>query len=268
VLRGRWPVWLLTLAVWALACALRARAQVPSSHVLSEGEELTYNVRYGPLDLGQVRIAILSSWVEGGVRVYHSRGYIDSYRGVPFVDLHAVYETVMDSTITSRRFSGRTKAGDRWNFGRYRYDPDHSRTIIEMGQQDSVVSRRDTLQVPGPCQDGLSLFFAAREHLFENRTVNFRAVVSEKVVNARIDFRDDRQSVQVDAIDYPVDVIHFEGEAEFVGLYGMTGGFEGWFSNDDARVPILAKMRVLIGSVTIELMGWKRPGWTPPKGRE
>ena len=234
--------------------------------MLQPGEELAYNVRYGPLDLGQIRISVLSSWMEGGAPVYHSRGLIDSYKGVPFVDLHAVYETVMDSSIHSLRFSGKTKDGDHWDFGRYAYSRERSLCLIEMGERDSVITRRDTLVLPGPYQDGLSLFFAAREYLFANRSMNFRAVVSEKVVNARIDFRNDRQSVEIDAVDHPVDVVHFEGEAEFVGLYGMTGGFEGWFSNDDARIPILAKLKVLIGSVTVELMAWKRAGWAPPRG--
>ena len=87
-------------------------------------------------------------------------------------------------------------------------------------------------------------------------------------VDTYIDFTGERTSVEVDAIEYPVDVIGFEGEANFVGIFGLTGGFEGWFSNDEARVPILAKMKVIIGSVTIELMKWKREGWTPPKGED
>jgi hypothetical protein len=61
--------------------------------------------------------------------------------------------------------------------------------------------------------------------------------------------------------------VGFDGRADFVGIFGLTGGFEGWFSNDEARVPIMAKMKVLIGSVTIELMRWNRPGWTPPRAR-
>ena len=51
-----------------------------------------------------------------------------------------------------------------------------------------------------------------------------------------------------------------QGNAEFVGIFGLTGEFSGWFWNDDARIPIVAKMQVIIGSVTIELMSWKRPG--------
>jgi hypothetical protein len=71
--------------------------------------------------------------------------------------------------------------------------------------------------------------------------------------------------VEIDAVDYPIDVVGFEGNAEFVGIFGLTGGFDGWFSNDEARVPIVAHMKVILGSVTLELMSWKRPGWTPPR---
>jgi hypothetical protein len=30
----------------------------------------------------------------------------------------------------------------------------------------------------------------------------------------------------------------------------------------------MAKMKVIIGSVTIELMQWKRPGWNPPRAKD
>ncbi|MEE8115035.1 MAG: DUF3108 domain-containing protein, partial [Nitrososphaerales archaeon] len=83
-----------------------------------------------------------------------------------------------------------------------------------------------------------------------------------------IDSKKKRSTVETDFVDYPVDVIGFEGRAEFVGIFGMTGDFEGWFSTDEARVPILAKMKVIIGSVTLELMQWKRLGWKPPRGHE
>ena len=57
------------------------------------------------------------------------------------------------------------------------------------------------------------------------------------------------------------------GTADFTGIYGMSGDFEGWFSNDEARIPILAKMKVIIGSVTIELTRWTRTGWSPPRAK-
>jgi len=48
------------------------------------------------------------------------------------------------------------------------------------------------------------------------------------------------------------------------GNYGLSGKFEGWFSDDDAHIPIKAKMNVYVGSVVIELVKWKRGSWNPP----
>jgi hypothetical protein len=74
--------------------------------------------------------------------------------------------------------------------------------------------------------------------------------------------------MDIDAVDYPVDVVRFDGRADFVGVFGLTGGFEGWFSNDDASIPITARMKVILGSIKVELTKWKRGNWAPPKFTE
>jgi Protein of unknown function (DUF3108) len=223
-----------------------------------------YNVRYGFIDLGQVRINTIDKVRTATFVGYDGKARIDSYQGVPFVDLHATFESLMDSSIFSRRFLGKSKEDDSWEFSRYIFDYPRRMVILETGKKDTVVEHRDTLEVDEPYNDGLSLFFFAREHLKSGITMTIPTLVKEKKVSTYINFSDQRTSVEIDGVDHPIDVIHFEGTAGFVGIFGLTGDFEGWFSNDDARVPILAKMKVIIGSVTIELMRWKRPGWTPP----
>ena len=235
--------------------------------VLVEGEELVYNVRYSFFNLGQVRIKTMNKTRTASYTAYQSKALIDSYPKVPFVDLHAVYESAVDSTVYSRGFTGRGKEDDRWNFARYHFEYDRDRVLMEMGQRDTVVTKRETLEVRSPYNDGLSLFFFARHHLFDNRLVTAPCIVMEKRTTTQLAFSSKQTSVEIDAVEYPVDVVHFDGSADFVGIFGLTGDFEGWFSNDEARVPIMAKMKVIIGSVTIELMEWKRPGWTPPKAK-
>ncbi len=248
---------------------LPACAQVsgdPPSRIFVEGEDLVYNVRYAFIDLGQVRIKILGKHHQSGNAAYDGKALIDSYRGIPFVDLHATFESRMDSaSVFSRGFVGKVRQDDQWDFARYNFDYDRQRVIMEIGARDTVVARKETLQVRGVQQDGLSLFFYAREMLFSGKKVNIPCVVKEEAVNTFIDFYKERTSVEVDAIDYPVDVTKFEGKLDFEGLYGLTGDFTGWFSADEARIPVLAKMKVFIGSVTIELMRWNRQGWVPPR---
>lgn len=246
----------------------RAQGQPsPPDRVFVEGEDLVYNVRYGFIDLGQVRIKIVGT-VRGKSSVaFEGKAIIDSYPKVPFVDLHAVYESLIDSGMFSRRFLGRQKDNGQWDFSRYDFDYPDKRVLIEEGTRDSVVVKRDTLAVETAYHDGLSLFFYARAKLFSGLKVNVPAVIKEQKVSTYIDFKVERTSVDLDAVDYPVDVVRFDGNMEFVGIFGLTGGFEGWFSNDEARIPIQAKMKVLIGSVTMELMKWTRPGWNPPRAK-
>ncbi len=248
------------------ACA--QSASDPPSRIFVEGEDLVYNVRYAFIDLGQVRIKTTGKHRWSADAAYDAKALIDSYRGIPFVDLHATFDSRMDSTsVYSRGFVGRVRQDDQWDFARYNFEYDRQRVIMEIGERDTVVAKRETLQIKGVQQDGLSLFFFAREMLFSGKKVNVPCVVTEKQVNTFIDFYKERTSVEVDAIEYPVDVTKFEGKLDFEGIYGLTGEFTGWFSADEARVPVLAKMKVFIGSVTIELMRWNRQGWVPPRAR-
>jgi hypothetical protein len=240
----------------------------PPSHVFVEGEELVYNVRYSFIDLGQVRIKTIGKTPQATFTAFDAKAYIDSYRGIPFVDLHATFESRMDTTVCSHDFVGKMKQDNQWDFARYKFDYDRHRCLMEIGNRDTIVARRETLSVNGFQQDGLSLFFFARDRLFSAQKVNVPGIVKEQKVNTYIDFYKERTSAEVDAIEYPVDVTKFEGHLDFEGIYGLTGDFTGWFSSDDARVPILAKMKVIVGSVTIELMKWNRPGWTPPRARD
>lgn len=229
---------------------------------------MVYNVRYSFIDLGQVRIRTLSKEKAGTFSVYNAKANIASYPKVPFVDLEAVYETWMDSTTRSHRFIGSSRDGKTWEYAKYEFDYEQQQVVIEKGKRNGQVELRDTLKINTPYRDGLSLFFYARDQLFSGVRMNIPTLIKEEKANTYIDFKNERTNVEIDAVEYPIDVVAFEGTAQFVGIFGLTGDFEGWFSADEARVPILAKMKVIIGSVTIELMEWKRPdGWTPPQAR-
>ena len=250
----------------AVSSSQEILAFATSDSVFQVGEELTYNVSYAFVDIGQVRIKVIDKVSEGGTTYYKAIAYIDSYKGVPLVDLHSVYESNIDSSLFSHWFRSRTKQDSRWHYFVYNFDYRHHGLYIDQGMwRTDKVDKRDTLKLDTLSQDGLSLFFSARANVLSRRKVNVPTVVSEQSGNTFINFTNERKSEKIDAVDYPIDLVHFEGNAGFVGIFGLTGDFEGWFSNDEARVPVLAKMKVIIGSVRIELMRWNRARWNPPK---
>ena len=237
-----------------------------SDSVFQIGEELTYNVSYAFVDIGQVRVKVLDKISEGGRTYYKAMAYIDSYKNVPFVNLHSIYESNIDQSLYSHWFRSRTKQDSRWHYFVYTFDYLHHGAYISQGMWESdKVDKRDTLRIDTLSQDGLSLFYFARTNVLSRRTMSIPTVVSEEKGNTLIKFTNEHTSEKIDAIDYPVDLVHFEGNAGFVGIFGLTGDFEGWFSNDAARVPVLAKMKVILGNVRIELMKWKRKDWNPPR---
>lgn len=234
--------------------------------VFQVGEELVYNVSYASIDIGQVRVKQLEEISKDGNRSFKAIAQIDSYKGIPFVDLHAVFQSLIHAGGYTTWFSARDKNDDAWRSSIYNFDyHNHSMYFEEGPWKSGIIEKRDTVRIDTLYQDGLSLFFCARKHLFDRRKVEIPVVVNAKKFTTAIDFFGKRTSEEIDAVDYPVDLIYFEGETGFVGIFGLTGGFEGWFSNDAARVPVLAKMKAIIGKIRIELMNWTRPGWTPPR---
>lgn len=144
------------------------------------------------------------------------------------------------------------------------FDYDHMKVLVEEGVPGNE-ELTDTLEIDNYFQDGLSLFYFARGFIGtdENRTIP--TLVNKDVVSTDFVFNGERTSRKSKVVDYPVEVIELTGSANFSGIFGMTGAFRGWFTNDYAAIPIEAKLRVLIGNVTIELIEWNRSGWTPPK---
>ncbi len=254
-------------AVLFVAVPRMAAAQ-PVPTVYQVGEELTYNVRFSFIDLGQIKIKTVRQVTGDGYHGYFTSANIASYKSIPFVSAEAIFESTVDSGSFSRAFLGRSREGDDWSFARYTFQYDRGVGLLELGPRDTLITRRDSIALTGKVQDGLSVFFWAREYLFSGKVLTAPCIISEKKTRATVDFRTEQESVEIDAVDYPVDTQHFIGSGDFVGFYGLTGAFEGWFSNDAARVPIQAKMQVFIGNVTIELMEYKRTGWTPPRGKD
>jgi hypothetical protein len=253
--------------VWAPGEEVGQPLAAGNDSVFQVGEELTYNVSYAFIDLGQVRIKVVDKIQKEGKTLCRAMAYIDSYKGVPLVDLHTTYESSISESLYARWFQARLKVEDQqWRKFIYDFDYPSGNVYVEVGLEKSdTVERRDTLKVNTWYQDGLSLFFFARGMVNSTKGMTIPVIVNEKKASTFLNFKNEKQSQKIDAVDYPIDVVYFDGRADFVGIFGLTGDFEGWFSNDAAHVPVLAKMKVLIGNVRLELMKWNRPGWTPPR---
>lgn len=227
------------------------------------GEDLTYVVKYAFLRLGEVKIRVVEKLNIRNTPVYKTMAYIDSYPDLPFVSLHQVYESYIDSSFYPLKFIARIFNDDTTIVNYYFIDS----TSIEMnkgrpGNQKLWIDSAAT--VNKRMQDGLSLLFFARLHSWTDDTLSIPCFVNEKEEVTRINFYNESEPVSIDSVDFEIDCTRLEGETDFVSVYGLTGFFEGWFSNDEFSVPIIAEMQVIIGNVTLELINWNEKIWNPP----
>jgi hypothetical protein len=192
--------------------------------------------------------------------------FINSHPNIPFLSLHAIYESWMDESMQySMKFNANTQNDDGgWDFDQYIFDYDAGKITMDK-YKNKEKSGTKTFDIKKKYNDGSSILFAARRLLYSKKSLRIPTTIMDDTVNTIINFVGKQEEAEIDAVNYPVKCVYFSGEANWTGIYGITGKFEGWFSDDEARIPIKAKMKVYVGNALIELMQWKRTNWQPPK---
>lgn len=233
---------------------------------LRVGEEIVYLVKYLFFEIGEIRLKITDSYLENGDTIFKSVAYINSYEGVPFVNLHQIYESEFNTKQVPRKFKG-TVLGDKdTSFTQYTFDKNHKSVNVYRGRlypEETWVDSTAVLEQVH--QDGLSIFYFARMRTGQDRSYNIPCFVNEKSEKTLINFYNESLPITINALDYEVDCVMLDGKTDFVSIFGLTGAFEGWFSNDSYAIPIIAKMKVIIGNITLELIEWNKEEWMPPK---
>ncbi|HVN49338.1 MAG TPA: DUF3108 domain-containing protein [Bacteroidota bacterium] len=241
-------------------------------HVLQVGEEIEYSVHYAFFNIGTIRFQVSGMEVRNGRNVYFVNAYIDSNPSLSWLkELHVKFHSQMDEHVFSYYWLGEDSSSSGIKYTRMKFDYENQKMYYEFGKKLSNgefrPEKKKTVPLSSHCQDGLSLFFYAREYVHQQKSENVPTYMDTVGLTTEINFQNTGEKKEIDAVKNPVNVVYLDGRADFTGIFGLTGGFEGWFSNDDARIPITAKLKVILGSVRVELTKWKRNAWTPPQAR-
>ncbi|MGC8594210.1 MAG: DUF3108 domain-containing protein [Candidatus Kryptoniota bacterium] len=241
------------------------------SLMMNPGEELTYEVSYLFLKIGAVKFKFLGEGQYDGRDVYRMAAYINSYN-VPFVNMHAIFETTVDKDNFKCYYTrGLQKESYGWSFVTQKFNYRSGRIIYEQGINDSI-----TKQIYFPLDknytDGVGFIYYLRKLFSLSNGGRFSYDVPIMVDTTRSDIKftlnKKREACEIDAYGYPIDSYYLDGRIGFQGFFGVTGYFEGWIANDPASIPIKGKVKVLLGSVLIQLKAQNRSRWTPPRSAE
>lgn len=242
--------------------------------MLQVGEELIYDVSFLTVKLGTIRIVTLPDTIFQDEKVHQSKVFIQSNQGIPFYSLRAIFSSFMSPCLREGKYfeASMQENNDEWGYQKITFQkPEQKNT-----SKDSRVVRVEkwfnkekindtTIYSAEKVIDGSTLFFLARRLVDRKLNVRIPTIMDLTVGDTKLHFTGKIDKIKIKAVNYPIKVYHFEGKAEWVALYGLGDKFQGWFSADEARVPIFAKMNVYLGSVNIELKSWKRTGWIPPR---
>ncbi|MDX9758163.1 MAG: DUF3108 domain-containing protein [Bacteroidota bacterium] len=237
--------------------------------VFQEGEELAYEVSYLGIGLGAINTRIISvDSTKAGLRIA-TECLIRTYRGIPFISLNTRFQSVVGDSLHTTFFRNKEFLSEDsvYKYIEYTFPKNRGSVYItETVDRHPEWAKRDTIDLEGKrWQDGLSLFYSARAFSHSRQSCRVPVLMYFDKAVTKIRFGVAEEDEDIDAFDHDIRCRRLEGETGFTGIFGLTGGFEGWFSDDAAAVPIRAKMHVYIGSVNIELIKWKRKGWKPPR---
>jgi hypothetical protein len=236
------------------------------SAVFSDGEELIYDVYYSFINIGWAKFN--TSSIAGYKNRYMCEAVLKSNEALPFVtvDFYFVSEIeVVDNYIRPVKFTGKEFKDGQTSVLTYDFNYDISVVYIKKTGYDGNIEYEKNIPLHTVFQDGLSIFYFARYNFFSSKSIDVPVLINQDSSSIHINFNASKTDVDIAEADYDISSVYLDGNTEYEFVFGLTGDFSGWFTYDEARIPVKAKLKVKIGNVTLELKGWKRKGWNPPE---
>ncbi len=262
----------IALVLCALLAGPRALSGQPgqATGVFQSGEELQYKVKWNFVRLGTIKIRTVTDSSVSDRSQYTIIMTVASNPVLQFIWIRERNESHMNALeLYSAKFFGQYCNGEDRSEVSQRYDTaTHTAFYRKSDPNSGRVLLDDTFHNAPPFVEGPSLLFAARVLSHSSGVVVLPTMVEGGIHNTVLEFNGEREIVTVGSNDQEVRTRKYNGHADWNGITsaGLGGEFTGWISDDEAAVPIKAELKVVVGSVTLELESWTRPGWMPPSG--
>jgi len=223
--------------------SLRYR-RIPN-HAFGVGEVLKFEIAYGLIKAGTAVMAIPDTqWVNGRpcyriITMAKSNDFFDVFYKVrdkiqSLVDIEGLFTWKFEKHLRE---------------GHYRAD----REEIYDQENHLVYTHKDTLSVPPFIQDILASFYYTRtvpltvgQH-FEIKNFGDGKVYPLKVLVHK------KEEIKVPAGKFKCIVV--EPVLQDEGLFKQEGRLRIWLTDDDRRIPVLMKSKIVVGSIDVRLTG-------------
>ncbi len=250
-------VTVLTLLMLSLAIKITS-AKIPvgdelrkvTNKAFKDGEKLTFDVKYGFVTAGVATMSIPKIKKISGRDAYHVLFEVSS---VPFFDgvfkVRDRYETYLD-----------VQGIFPWRFEQHIREGKYSRDFSAFFDQKKLKAKTSEGEytIPKYVNDIVSAFYLARTLDYSKMKPNERVHLFNfyKDKTHELDVRYvGKEKVTVSAGTF--DCIIVEPLVKEGGLFKSEGSILIWLTNDDLKVPVKVKSKIVIGSIDAELTSYE-----------
>ena len=245
-------LFLIILAGAAFAQEKKYELRTIDHHAFKAGERAEYLVHYGPLDAGIASIEIRESDLKIKDRELLKVVGVGKSRGLTDLLFHVDdrYETYID------------KAGVfPWLFIRKVSEGGYEiEQTYKFFQQKGIVEtqKNEKHEVPVHIQDMMSAALYARTLDYSNikvgDTINVVSFVDDEVFDLMISYAG-TEVIKIRSGKYRC--MKFNPIIQVGRIFNTAEDLEIWVSDDENKIPILCKAKILVGSVKVELVRYE-----------
>jgi hypothetical protein len=257
--------WLLALGAGVIAAAPGLSAQASRAKVpFGVGETMTYDVKFGPLNVGTGRMFVVGIDTVRGQPAWHLR--LELRAGIPGFRVVNVLDSWMDvATLNSLRYHQQTQQGGKDERRQAEIFPE-KRVYTEKDWRPAKngtmqeIDRGEHPTVAQPLDQASFLFFARTQPLEPGQTYSYDRYYkpqSNPVTLAVLR----RETVNVPAGSFATVVVRPVFKSN--GIFGQNGRAEVWFTDDDRRLMVRMETHVAFGSITLQLKEFQGSGVEP-----
>ena len=242
-----------------------APAQWYKASAFSAGEWLKYKVKWGFIRLGTIEV-FQEEIADANPPAFRVMMRAKSAK-LQIISVFFVNEGIVNPRQPTLQQFTITVGKDARDVTTYTFDPSTGNVLMKKTVEDQLVFE-DSLTYRENLYDAIGTFMMIRCLSASGFNITLNNIIDFKICQTHLNFSGAADTIKVAAFDELQKGWEFSGRADWVGKAygGVSGPFRGWISQDAAAIPLKVKVKIFLGSITIELEDFCRDsGMVPAK---
>jgi hypothetical protein len=241
---------LLLLLLTSASAQKKDEFRKHSNNAFREGEKLTFDVKYGFVTAGIASFEIPKIKKISGRDAYHVTFEVNTVSTFDaFFKVRDRYETYIDvEGIFPWRFEQHIREG--------KFSRDFSAFFDQ--RKGKAKTTDGQYEIPKYVNDIVSAFFYARTLDYSNLKVGdkipLKNFYKDKVYDLDVVYHG-KETIEVEAGKF--ECIMVEPLVQEGGLFKSEGSIMLWMTNDEAKMPVRVKTKVVVGAIDADLTSYK-----------